>query len=405
MAACLDHPQIVSVYNRGETDDGQLWIAMQFVDGTDADDALRAGTMTAPRAVHIIAEVAKALDFAHAHNVVHRDVKPANFLLSGPADVGERVLLGDFGIARALDDVGLTATGSVMATLAYAAPEVLSGMPFDGRADIYSLGCTLFRLLTGKTPSPEQRAGRGDDGAPATAAAASHRTEAVAAGRFRRGHRRRDGEGSRGPVPVTPPTSADAAQAALVDTTATVRVPMAPVPSADVSSVSAGFRRDAVGAGGNRTWPRTMMAPPAVASRRRRRLAVIGSVVALLAVGGSTAALVAWRTSDTGADNPVDPSVQQSGQAANPATPTGAPATDVPASALRSILLTAAQVPGNTGDTAVVLERDSTDLLDDAAQVDNADCLAAWASAQQASYADSGYTGAAVQSFAGGQSI
>jgi eukaryotic-like serine/threonine-protein kinase len=131
VAAALDHPQIVSVYNRGETGYGQLWIVMQFVDGTDADDALRAGTMTARPAVHIISEVAKALDFAHTHNVVHRDVKPANFLLSGPADESERVLLGDFGIARALDDVGLTATGSVMATLAYAAPEGLSGMAFD----------------------------------------------------------------------------------------------------------------------------------------------------------------------------------------------------------------------------------------------------------------------------------
>jgi serine/threonine protein kinase len=88
VAAALDHPQIVSVYNRGETDDGQLWIAMQFVDGTDADAALRAGTMTAPRAVHIISEVAKALDFAHAHNVVHRDVKPANFQLQPPQRAG-----------------------------------------------------------------------------------------------------------------------------------------------------------------------------------------------------------------------------------------------------------------------------------------------------------------------------
>ncbi len=132
VAASLQHPQIVSVYNRGETDDGQLWIAMQFVDGTDADDALRAGTMTPQRAVHIITEVAKALDFAHAHNVVHRDIKPANFLLSGPVGPDEQVLLGDFGIARALDDTGLTATGTVMATGAYAAPEVLSGMRFDG---------------------------------------------------------------------------------------------------------------------------------------------------------------------------------------------------------------------------------------------------------------------------------
>lgn len=64
VAAGLDHPQIVAVYNRGQTDDGQLWIAMQYVDGTDADAALRAGTMTPPRAVHVVTEVARALDFA-----------------------------------------------------------------------------------------------------------------------------------------------------------------------------------------------------------------------------------------------------------------------------------------------------------------------------------------------------
>jgi eukaryotic-like serine/threonine-protein kinase len=74
---------------------------MQFVDGTDAHAALRAGTMTPPRAGHIITEVAKALDFAHAHHVVHRDIKPGNFLLSGPIGPDERVLLGDLGIARA----------------------------------------------------------------------------------------------------------------------------------------------------------------------------------------------------------------------------------------------------------------------------------------------------------------
>lgn len=152
LAATLDHPHIVSVYGRGEAEDGLLWIAMQFVDGSDADTALRAGTMTARRAVHIVSEVAQGLDHAHGRNVVHRDVKPANFLLAGRPGPEERVLLGDFGIARALDDVGLTLTGAVMATLAYAAPEVLSGASLDGRADIYSLGCTLFRLLTGKTP-------------------------------------------------------------------------------------------------------------------------------------------------------------------------------------------------------------------------------------------------------------
>ncbi|MGH3971490.1 MAG: serine/threonine-protein kinase, partial [Mycobacterium sp.] len=152
VAARLDHPNIVSIYDRGQTNDGQLWIAMQFVDGTDTDKALRAGTMTPPRAVHIVGQVAKALDHAHQHGVVHRDVKPANLLLTGPAGPDERVLLGDFGIARALGDAGLTVTGSGMATLSYAAPEVLAGGRVDTRADLYSLGCTLFRLLTGKAP-------------------------------------------------------------------------------------------------------------------------------------------------------------------------------------------------------------------------------------------------------------
>jgi eukaryotic-like serine/threonine-protein kinase len=152
VAASLAHPNIVSIYDRGETEDGQLWIAMQFVDGTDADAALRAGTMTPARAVHIVGEVAKALDYAHHHKVVHRDIKPANFLLSSERGGPERVLLGDFGIARGLDDVGLTATGSFIATMAYAAPEVLAGLPSDGRADLYSLGCRLFRLLTGQAP-------------------------------------------------------------------------------------------------------------------------------------------------------------------------------------------------------------------------------------------------------------
>ncbi|MGH3958671.1 serine/threonine-protein kinase PknH/PknJ [Mycobacterium sp.] len=150
VAAGLQHPNIVSIYSRGETEDGQLWIAMQFVNGTDADEALRVGTMSPVRAMHILGEVAQALDYAHDHKVVHRDVKPANFLLS--SDAPEHVLLGDFGIARGLDDVGLTMTGSIIATMAYAAPEVLAGLPFDGRADLYSLGCSLFRLLTGKTP-------------------------------------------------------------------------------------------------------------------------------------------------------------------------------------------------------------------------------------------------------------
>ncbi|ORA51097.1 serine/threonine protein kinase [Mycolicibacterium celeriflavum] len=149
LAATLDHPNIVTVYSRGETD-GQLWIAMQYVAGSDADKELSQGRMTPARAVHIVGEVAKALDYAHRRHLLHRDVKPANFLLA-PND--ERVFLADFGIARALDEaVGLTQTGMVMASVSYAAPESLAGEGADHRADIYSLGCSLFRMLTGTSP-------------------------------------------------------------------------------------------------------------------------------------------------------------------------------------------------------------------------------------------------------------
>jgi serine/threonine protein kinase len=156
LAATLDHPNIVTVYDRGETPAGQLWIAMQFVDGTDAGAEVADTRMTVRRAVHIVTEVAKALDYAHSRKLLHRDVKPANFLLAGPAGPRERVLLADFGIARALDDAtGLTATGTVVATASYAAPETLEGQRVDHRADVYSLGCSLFRLLTGRTPYAE----------------------------------------------------------------------------------------------------------------------------------------------------------------------------------------------------------------------------------------------------------
>lgn len=152
MAATLDHPNIVAVYNRGETN-GQLWIAMQYVAGSDADRETTRGRMTPRRAVHIVGEVAKALDYAHRRNILHRDVKPANFLISGADEGEERVFLADFGIARAVDEaVGLTQTGTVMASVAYAAPEALEGLHIDHRTDIYALGCALYRLLTGATP-------------------------------------------------------------------------------------------------------------------------------------------------------------------------------------------------------------------------------------------------------------
>ncbi|MGV9662238.1 serine/threonine-protein kinase [Nocardia niigatensis] len=161
LAAELDHPNIVTVYARGE-EDGRLWIAMQYVPGTDAAVELKKHPdgMTPRRALRIITEVGKALDYAHRRGLLHRDVKPANFLLSpGEQDANpgdeERVLLTDFGVAKSITDGReLTGTDALMATLAYAPPERLVAGPLDHRGDIYSLGCAFVKLLTGHTPFP-----------------------------------------------------------------------------------------------------------------------------------------------------------------------------------------------------------------------------------------------------------
>ncbi|MFC9440025.1 protein kinase [Nocardia sp. NPDC057030] len=152
LVARLDHPNIVAVYDRG-VDEGIRWISMQYVDGIDAG-ALDPRTLDPARAVEIIAETAKALDYAHAVGVLHRDVKPANILLArATAGQDERVLLTDFGIARLRDDAHqLTRTGMFAATLAYASPEQLSASAVDHRSDQYALACTLFWLLANIAP-------------------------------------------------------------------------------------------------------------------------------------------------------------------------------------------------------------------------------------------------------------
>src|ERR1700761_2338961 len=161
IAAELWHPHIVGVHDRGEFE-GQLWLSMDYVEGTDAAQLLRSRYPSGlPKALafEIISAVADALDYAHQRGLLHRDIKPANILLGEAEAKGRRIMLADFGIARQVGDIsGLTATNMVMGTTAYAAPEQLMGKDIDGRADQYALGCTAFHLLTGAAPYDDSNA-------------------------------------------------------------------------------------------------------------------------------------------------------------------------------------------------------------------------------------------------------
>ena len=153
VVARLWHPHIVGVHDRGEYD-GQLWITMDFVEGTDAARLLQdyQGAGLPPEdVVRIVTGVADALDYAHSQGLLHRDVKPSNILLAQSNSKFSRALLADFGIARMVKDTaGLTATDMTVGTVAYAAPEQLMGHALDGRADQYALAASAFHLLTGQ---------------------------------------------------------------------------------------------------------------------------------------------------------------------------------------------------------------------------------------------------------------
>jgi serine/threonine-protein kinase len=403
VAAALDHPNIVSVHRRGEFE-GQLWIAMQFVDGTDADAALRAGAMTPARAVHIVGEVGKALDYAHRRNVIHRDVKPANFLLSGPVEADERVLLGDFGIARALGDVGLTVTGSVMATMSYAAPEVLAQAEFDGRADLYSLGCTLFRMLTGSAPFAAANG-------PAAVVAAhlqqpppkvTHRVpelparmDWVVATAMAKEPAQRFASGRE---------FADAAAEALDERTAVSLVGLRPVPSGEVSTypvVTQGsgppvWRYDGGMMGRPVPHGYYPLQHPPTGTRRRGRW--IAAALATVAVVAAAAVTVVTLTARSHRPTPPPPPPLASGSPNSASsTSTGPPPSPVPASALSALLLPVDQAANIVGAAELVQESFADTVVDDSPKLTEKECIAAVGPDQHGVYAGTGWTAARSQ--------
>jgi ABC-type branched-subunit amino acid transport system substrate-binding protein/tRNA A-37 threonylcarbamoyl transferase component Bud32 len=157
LAASIDHPSIVPIYEAGEVD-GQLYIAMRYVEGTDLKALLREERPLEPgRALALLEQVGDALDAAHRRGLVHRDVKPANVLVAAEAG-REHCYLSDFGLTKqASSESGLTESGQFVGTAEYIAPEQIERGRVDGRADLYSLGCILYQCLTGEVPYPGER--------------------------------------------------------------------------------------------------------------------------------------------------------------------------------------------------------------------------------------------------------
>jgi streptogramin lyase len=154
LAASIDHPNIVPIYEAGEAD-GSLFIAMRYVEGTDLRARLRDGPVPVAEAIDLLSQVAGALDLAHVRGLVHRDVKPSNVLVApGAGHEGvDHAYLADFGLTKRLSDAGsLAEDGQLMGTVDYVAPEQITGDTIDGRADVYSLGCLMFECLSGDPP-------------------------------------------------------------------------------------------------------------------------------------------------------------------------------------------------------------------------------------------------------------
>ncbi|MDA0183283.1 protein kinase [Solirubrobacter phytolaccae] len=152
VAASLHHPNLIPVYTAGE-EDGHLYVTMRYVDGVDLSHLIdRHGRLEPAHAARIIAQVARALDAAHAFGVVHRDVKPANVLLDG-----DHALLTDFGLQRDLNaTTRVTEPGTLIGSFDYTAPEQLEDGDVDARTDVYALGCVLYEALTGEVPFPRE---------------------------------------------------------------------------------------------------------------------------------------------------------------------------------------------------------------------------------------------------------
>ncbi|ANI42968.1 hypothetical protein MYVA_5954 [Mycolicibacterium vaccae 95051] len=301
-AAGLQEPHVVPIHDWGEID-GKLFIDMRLVRGTDLRKLTKRGPLEPGRAVHIISQIAAALDAAHAEGLIHRDVKPENIVVSGD----DFAHLLDFGIAEKAGDTRLTQAGMTIGSWAYMAPERLSGDPTTKSVDIYSLACVLYEVITGARPfavDSMQQVVNAHLHTPAPHASATNpRIPAALDAVIERGMAKEPDEryGSAGAL-------ARAAQRAL--SAPSVRDPNATLAAPQVNSPTAQHTRTAPPPPPPPAAdPLPTASPPARAGMPKSMLIVVAVCVALfLAAGGIAVGLLAGqsgdRDNDTSAQNP-----------------------------------------------------------------------------------------------------
>jgi serine/threonine kinase PknH len=387
-AGRLQEPHVVPIHDYGEID-GHLFIDMRFVEGTDVSKVLRSnGPLPPPRAVAIIRQVASALDAAHRAEIVHRDVKPENILLTGE----DFAYLVDFGIAAAVTDQHLTKTGSAVGTWNYMAPERFGAAEFTYRADIYALACVLYECLTGAPPYPS-------DSLPALMAA--HLTQPVP----RPSHQNHtvstafDDVIARGMAkdPSWRYASAgDLARAAhdALSTTDQHRE----------ATLLAHSQHNAPPATVPTPWAQPPWAPSPPRTNRKPLL-ILGAVVAVFALLAGTGIWLAVNKESTGRQARNAPTTEPIANApvttAITTTPAAPPLT--PAQ-LETILLSPADVNSIMGPPDLEPE-DKTQLDTNTSTLSMPDCLSAVYGREPEVYAGTGYTAVSAQVFTGGQTL
>ncbi len=150
ISGTLSHPNIVTLFDIGETEDKVPFLAMEYIDGETVSEVLNEGRQFRPeQVIGLVSQMAAAIDYAHAKGVIHRDIKPSNIMVHD----GEKVKVTDFGIAKLVDS-DITHSGSLLGTPSYMSPEQAMGESLDGRSDIFSLGVVAFEMLSGQQPFP-----------------------------------------------------------------------------------------------------------------------------------------------------------------------------------------------------------------------------------------------------------